>query len=89
MKFPVLSWISSFLFFDSILLFCHFFLHSRNDNSDNFSCVADDHNVDDDKEKEELGQDYLLCVFAYGFFLKIKRKSLHNSILFFSSCVSL
>ena len=57
-----------FLFFDSILLFCHFFLHSRNDNSDNFSCVADDHNVDDDKEKEELGQDYLLCVFAYGFF---------------------
>ena len=70
MKFPVLSWISSFFFvfrFNSSF-FVTFFLHSRNDNSDNFSCVADDHNVDDDKEKEELGQDYLLCVFAYGFF---------------------
>ena len=78
-----------FCFSIQFFFFCHFFLHSRNDNSDNFSCVADDHNVDDDKEKEELGQDYLLCVFAYGFFLKIKRKSLHNSILFFSSCVSL
>ena len=59
MKFPVLSWISisiQFLFvFSVVTVFSSF---SR-DNSDNFSCVADDHNVDDDKEKVELGQDHL------------------------------
>ena len=77
MKFPVLSWISSFFFvFDSILLFCHFFLHSRNDNSDNFSCVADDHNVDDDKEKVELGQDHLRKSSG-------DKKVVHNWIDFF------
>jgi len=58
-KFPVLSWISisiQFLFvFSVVTVFSSF---SR-DNSDNFSCVADDHNVDDDKEKVELGQDHL------------------------------
>jgi len=73
-KFPVLSWISisiQFLFvFSVVTVFSSF---SR-DNSDNFSCVADDHNVDDDKEKEELGQDYLLCVFAYGFFFENQKK---------------
>ena len=64
-----------FVFRFNSSFFVTFFLHSRNDNSDNFSCVADDHNVDDDKEKEELGQDYLLCVFAYGFFENQKKES--------------
>ena len=86
MKFPVLSWISS-LFFCFRFFFCHFFwfLHSRDDdNSDNFSCVADDHNVDDDKEKEELGQDSFTFFVCLCLIWKSKGKGLHNSILFVS-----
>ena len=76
MKFPVLSWISisiQFLFvFSVVTVFSSF---SR-DNSDNFSCVADDHNVDDDKEKMELGQDHLRKSSG-------DKKVVHNWIDFF------
>ena len=76
MKFPVLSWISisiQFLFvFSVVTVFSSF---SR-DNSDNFSCVADDHNVDDDKEKVELGQDHLRKSSG-------DKKVVHNWIDFF------
>lgn len=76
MKFPVLSWISisiQFLFvFSVVTVFSSF---SR-DNSDNFSCVADDHNVDVDKEKVELGQDHLRKSSG-------DKKVVHNWIDFF------